>query len=111
MLKMKRSLVALSMVAALGAAQKPQSFTGTISDDMCAKADHSGMQMGSNDAECTIACVSAHGAGFVLYDGKNTYKLSSNRSVGQLAGRRVTVTGVLDPKTQTIQIASIAPAK
>src|SRR5262245_12606937 len=58
----------LLIAATLTGAQRKQTFTGTITDNMCATADHSRMRMGSNDAECTIACVIAHGATYVLYD-------------------------------------------
>ena len=53
-----------------------QAFTGTITDDMCGKADHSRMRMGPTDAECTVACITYHGSMYVLYDGKETYTLS-----------------------------------
>ena len=43
------------MTAALAAAQGPQTFTGTVTDSMCAQADHAQMRMGSTDAECTVA--------------------------------------------------------
>ncbi len=52
----------LLAVAALSAAPATQTFTGTITDNMCAKAGHSQMRMGPTDAECTVACVGAHGA-------------------------------------------------
>ena len=69
------------------------------------------MRMGSNDGECTIACVEAHGASYVLYDGKTTYTLSDQKSPEKLAGKKVTVIGILDAKTSTIQVDSIAAAK
>ena len=40
------------MTAALAAAQGPQTFTGTVTDSMCAQADHAQMRMGSTDAGC-----------------------------------------------------------
>jgi hypothetical protein len=109
---MKRLIVSLVLIAALaGAASAQQKFTGVISDSMCASGDHSKMKMGSNDAECTIACVDAHGALFVLYDGKNAYTLSDQQTPEKFAGRKVTVTGTLDVKTRTIKVDSIAAAK
>jgi len=86
-------------------------FTGTITDSMCAEGDHSRMRMGSNDAECTIACVAAHGALYVLYNGKDVYTLSDQQTPEKFAGKKVTVTGTLDPKTKTIQVDSITAAK
>ena len=69
------------------------------------------MRMGPTDAECTIACISAHGATYVLYDGKEVYTLSDQRMPEQFAARKVTVTGTLDAKTKTIQVESIRAAK
>jgi hypothetical protein len=78
---------------------------------MCGKAGHAGMRMGPTDAECTTACISAHGATYVLSDGKNVYTLSDQRTPEQFAARRVRVVGTLDTKTRTIQVDSIAAAK
>src|SRR3954470_23227821 len=92
----------------LSAAPAKQTFTGVVTDDMCAKGDHSLMQMGPTDADCTRACVSAHGASFVLYDGKAAYVLSDQKAPDKFAGQRVRVTGTLDAKTRTIQLESIS---
>jgi Protein of unknown function (DUF5818) len=109
---MKPLIVSLLAVAALSAAQGKQTFTGTITDDMCAtKAGHSQMRMGPTDAECTKACISAHGAAYVLYDGKDVYKLSDQQTPEKFAGQRVRVSGTLDAKTRTIRVDSIAAAK
>jgi hypothetical protein len=108
---MKTAIFALLVTVASSAAPSTQTFIGTISDDMCAKADHSQMQMGSNDAECTTACVSAHGAAYVLYDGKNVYTLSGRPTPERFAGQRVRVTGALDAKTHAIRVESITHAK
>ena len=99
------------MLAALAAAQGPRKFTGAITDSMCATAGHSSMRMGPTDGECTIACVLAHGALYVLYDGKEVYTLSDQKTPEKFAGKRVTITGALDAKTKTIQVQSISAAK
>jgi hypothetical protein len=101
----------VSAVATLSAAPDTKTFTGVLSDDMCATADHSTMKMGPTDAECTIACVSAHGAAYVLYDGKSVYTLSGRQALEKFAGHRVRVTGALDAKTGTIRMDSITAAK
>ena len=98
---------ALAMAAAPGS----KTFTGIISDDMCARGDHSQMRMAPTDAECTTACVSGHGAAYVLYDGKNVYTLSGRQALDKFAGHKVKVTGDLDEKTQTIRMDSITTAK
>ncbi len=108
---MKTAVFALVLMSILSAAPGTQTFTGTISDDMCASADHSRMQMGSNDAECATACVGAHGAAYVLYDGKKAYRLRGGPAPERFAGKKVRVTGALDAKTQSIRVDSIAPVK
>ena len=108
---MKPLILSVLAVAALSQAQGKQTFTGIITDSMCAKADHSQMQMGPTDAECTMACSSAHDASFVLYDGKDSYTLSDQRTPEKFAAQRVRVVGALDAKTKTIQVDSISAAK
>src|ERR1700687_3241318 len=102
------SLLAISVlaIATLPAAPGKQMFTGIITVSACAKADHSQMRMGPTGAECTVACVSAHGATYVLYDGKEVYTLSNQRTPEKFAAQQVTVTGTLDAKTKTIQVDS-----
>jgi hypothetical protein len=78
---------------------------------MCAEADHSRMRMGPTDAECTVACINEHGALYVLYDGKEVYTLSDQKTPEKFAGKKVTVTGTLDAKTRTIQVGSLTAAK
>ena len=108
---MKPLIVSLLMIVALPTAPDTRKFTGVITESMCAEADHSRMRMGSTDAECTIACVSAHGAMYVLYNGKEDYSLSDQRTPEKFAGQKVTVIGTLDAKTRTIQVDSIAAAQ
>jgi hypothetical protein len=108
---MKSPVAGLLAIAALAAAPGKQTFTGTITDSMCATADHSAMRMGPTDGECTIACVEAHGATYVLYDGKQAFTLSDQRTPEKFAGKKVTVKGTLDAKTGTIQVDSITAAK
>ena len=108
---MKPLILSLLIIAALTAAPGKRKFTGTITDSMCANADHSQMRMGPTGAECTVACVSAHGATYVLYDGKGVYTLSDQQTPEKFAGQKVTVIGTLNVKTKTIQVDSIAAAK
>ena len=108
---MKRLIVCLLAVAALSAQQGKQTFTGTITDDECSRADHPRMRMGPTDAACVRACISAHGASYVLYDGKDIYTLSDQEAPEKFAGQKVTVVGALDAKTKTIKVESMAEAK
>lgn len=76
---------------------------------MCAtKAGHAAMRMGSNDAECTHACVDAHGSFYVLYDGKTAYTLSDQKKPQAFAGQKVKVVGTLDPAKRLIVVESIS---
>jgi hypothetical protein len=104
-------LITAAVVPALQAAPAKQKFTGTITDSMCSQADHSQMKMGPTDADCTKACVDIHGAMYVLYDGKQAYTLSDQKTPANFAGKKVTVMGTLDAKTKTIQVDSITAAK
>ena len=108
---MKHLIFNLLVAAALAASPAKQTFTGIITDDNCPKADHSIMRMGPTDAECTVACVQAHGALYVLYDGKQVYTLSDQQTPEKFAGKKVTVRGTLDAKTKTIRVDSITAAK
>lgn len=108
---MKHLLPTLLAAASVSAAPATQTFTGVITDDMCARAGHAAMRMGPTDAECTTACVMVHGASYVLYDGKNVYVLSDQQTPEQFAAKKVRVTGTLDAKTKIIAVKSITPAK
>jgi len=109
---MKPLFVMLLALSAVSAGQGKQTFTGAITDDMCAnKNGHAAMRMGPTDEECTRACVIAHGASYVLYDGKNVWWLSDQQTPEKFAGQKVKVVGTLDAKTMTIKVDSIAAAK
>ena len=95
-------------VSALGAAPAKQTFTGTITDDMCAGRGHAAMRMGPTDAECARACAEEHGAPYVLEAGKNVYRLSDQKAAEKLAGKKVKVVGTLDAKTKAIDVESMA---
>jgi hypothetical protein len=108
---MKRMIWNFAAVAALAATPGKQTFTGTVTDNMCETANHSRMQMGPTDAECTIACIREHGALYVLWDGKQVYTLSDQQTPEKFAGQKVTVIGTLDAKARTIHMDSIKAAK
>ena len=101
-------LVTLAVGTCLSAAPDKRTFTGTITDDMCAtKEGHKRMQMGPTDADCTRECVLSHGAEYVLYNGAQIYNLSDQKRPATFAGQRVRVVGVLDDRTKTIAVESI----
>ena len=109
---MKKTIaIAIPILAALlCAAPAAQTFTGIITDNMCAKADHKDMKMGS-DAKCVTECVKGMAGKYVLYDGTTTYELSDQKTPEKFAAKKVTVTGTLDASSNTIKVDSIAAAK
>jgi hypothetical protein len=87
----------------------PQTFTGVISDTMCGK-DHAMMKV-SPDSKCVVECVKGDkNTKYALFDGKNVYVLSDQKTPEQFAGKKVTVTGTLYEKTKILQVDSIAVA-
>jgi hypothetical protein len=104
-------LIAFLLAGAALAAPATQTFTGIITDSMCAGIGHASMRMGPTDAECAVACVQTHGVPYVLESGKTVYSLSNQKLPEQFAGRKVRVTGTLDPTTKTIAVQSIRVAR
>lgn len=107
---MKSLVIALLLLAVPVAGQGTQTFTGTITDNECADANHGLMRMGDTDPECVQACIDDHGATYLLYDGKVSYQLSDQKAPVPFAGKKVTVTGTLEQKTKTIRVQSIVAA-
>ena len=108
---MRPAILTLLAIVALAAPSGKQTFAGIITDSMCDNGDHSHMRMGPTDAECTVACIDAHGASYVLYDGKSAYTLSDQKTPEKFAAQKVRVVGTLDTKTKTIQVDSMTAAK
>ncbi len=102
-------LAVLLLATAALAGGKAQSFTGTVSDAMCG-AHH---MMSGSEADCTRACV-GKGSKYALVVGDKLYFLNTSdkatlASIDKLAGAQAKVSGTLDG--ETIQVASVAPAK
>lgn len=108
---MKYLILNLLVAAALATFPAQQTFTGIITDDNCPRADHSQMRMGPTDSECAMACIEAHGAQYGLFDGKDFYTLSDQRTSEKLVTKKVRVVGTLNAKTRTIQVDSITVEK
>lgn len=109
---MKLRLISAAMFAAvvMGGNLPKQTFTGVITDSMCAN-DHKAMNITPTD-KCVRECIK-HSAGvrYVLFDGKKAYKLSDQQTPEKFAAQRVKITGTLFEKTDIIQVDSIQPAK
>ena len=106
----KQIMITIAAAALMFAAPASQTFTGTITDDMCGKPDHKDMNMGS-DEKCVLECVKKMNAKFVLWDGKQVLGLSDQKSPEKFAAKKVKVTGTLDAATKTIQVEKIEAAK
>ena len=105
------TLAALLALPGVGSADTArQTFTGVITDTMCA-SNHAAMKIEPED-RCVRECV---GDGrrykYALADGRHVYLLSDQATPATWAGRRVTVTGVLYPKTNIIKVERIAAAR
>jgi len=93
-----------------------QTFTGEITDSLCAKAgSHDQMMqdmksMGRDKASCTVKCIQL-GAKYVLFDASKgvVYTLDDQDKAGKLAGHKVRVSGTL--KKQSIKVANIEAAE
>ena len=109
---MKKQIAVVFASAALVFAAGPQTFTGTITDDMCDNGDHKDMKMGT-DEKCVAECVKGMNGKYVLYDGKakKAYVLSDQKTPAKFAAKKVTVTGTLDDAGKNLQVDSIAAAK
>ena len=106
---MKKIAIGMAAAALMFAAQG--TFTGVITDSECGKGDHKAMNMGPPDAKCVTECVKGMGGKYVLYDGKEAYTLSDQKSPEKFAAKKVTVKGTLDAATKTIKVDSISAAK
>ena len=101
-----------TLLACLSAAgQKPESFTGEISDRDCVEmAGHEMMlKKGETANDCTITCVKL--GKYVLYDGasKIVYQLDDQKKPEPFAGSKVKVSGTYDAPTKTIHVQNIQP--
>ena len=105
---MKVFLFAVVFSGLLIAAGTVQTVTGVITDTMCG-AKHT-MMKGQPDEECVRMCAKGS-AEFALYDGKNVWKLSDQKTAAKFAAKRVKVTGVADQKALTIKTTSMDAAE
>ncbi|MFN7992976.1 MAG: hypothetical protein U0Q18_05220 [Bryobacteraceae bacterium] len=101
------AMILIAGALALAAPSK-RTFTGVITDKMCG-TDHAMMNV-KPDAKCVRECVKA-GSEYALASGGKVYTLSKAKSADSYAAQKVTVTGTLDEKTNTIAVNSISPAK
>ena len=95
--------IALSHVAA--SARASQSFTGSVSDAMCA-GHH--MMRGKTLAQCIRECVK-QGSDFALVSEDKVYTLKGDKAqFDKFAGQNVTVGGTVSGSTLTVEFIEAA---
>jgi uncharacterized protein DUF5818 len=102
-------LAVLFAVATSFAGSVPRTFTGTITDSMCV-ANHAMMRV-NPEAKCVVECAKAGKFQYVLYDGRNVYKLSDQETPARFAAKKVRVTGTLFEKTGILKVEKIEAAE
>ena len=110
---------AVGVLALAGAVygQTPHVFHGEVSDSQCALNVHSltrshqemlkSKSMGGTSNTCSVYCIEHLGGYLVLSAGNDVYRLDRSDLVHGFEGRRVVVTGVLDPKLKRIHVLKI----
>lgn len=113
------AFVAVATLAAPAHHERERVFRGEIGDTQCAFNVHSLSQSHKEmmamrpelltAADCALFCVKRRGGRFVLQVKDKVYKLDNQDLAQQNAGLHVKLTGILDPKTDTIAVHSIEP--
>jgi hypothetical protein len=81
-----------------------QTFSGVITDARCG-AKHTNSRL--NASECVKTCV-RNGSRYTMVDGDRKYELKGElRPIDELAGQRVTLTGILDGGTIRVMSANL----
>lgn len=100
-------------------AEQPATFHGEISDSQCAFNVHSLTKshkemlksksgvMGSTRSSCSLYCIQHMGGKFVLASKDNVYHLDNQELPRGFVGEKVKLRGILDSKTDIIQVVSI----
>ena len=107
------------VLALAGAAygQASHIYHGEVSDSQCAMNVHSltrshqemlkSKSMGGTSNTCSVYCIEHLGGYLVLSVGSDVYRLDRSDLVHGFEGRRVVLTGVLDPKLKQIHVLKI----
>ena len=110
---------AVGVLALAGAAYSQAShvYRGEVSDSQCALNVHSltrshqemlkSKSMGGTSNTCSVYCIEHLGGYLVLSAGNDVYRLDRADLVHGFEGRKVVITGVLDPKLKQIHVLKI----
>ncbi len=109
--------VSLSVLCGSARGQVARLFHGEISDNQCALNVHSltrshqemlkSKSMGGTANTCSVYCIEHLGGYLVLSSRNDVYRLDRSDLVHGFEGRRVVITGVLDPKLKQIHVLKI----
>ncbi|MGA8071850.1 MAG: hypothetical protein WB995_00145 [Candidatus Acidiferrales bacterium] len=112
-------LISIALLNPSTRGEGEKTFIGEIADSQCALNVHSldrshktMIKMGNagkTPADCARYCVSQRGGKFVLQTKTDVYKIDNQAVAEKSAGLKVKVTGILDPKTNTIQLRTLDP--
>ena len=101
--------------------ETPRSFRGQIADTQCALNIHSltrshaemlkSKATGGTEGSCATYCVRYLGGDFVLSSKGEVYRLDNQEKASQFAGKKVKVTGTLEPKSKLIHLIEIGLAE
>jgi hypothetical protein len=86
-----------------------ETFTGEITDNICAEGHHSEVTQSAKN--CILTCVKDDGAQFVLYNSgtKQIYKLDDQQQPEAFAGQEVVIIGRYDKDEKAIHVVNIRP--
>ena len=112
-------LAALIFVGPATSGAGETTFEGEIADSQCAMGVHSlnrshkeMIEMGhagSTAEDCTRYCVHSRGGRYVFLTKHDVFKLDNQEIAEKYAGQKVKLTGILDSKTNIIQIKTMEP--
>lgn len=111
------SAMGLLALAVTAHGQQARNFRGEVSDSQCAMNVHSltrshqemlkSKSMGGTANTCSVYCIEHMGGYLVLSEGNDVYRLDRADLVHGFEGRRVVISGVLDPKLKQIHVLKI----
>jgi len=97
--------------------EEVKTYRGEVADSQCALNVHSlthshqemlkSKSMGGDSTSCARYCTTYLGGTLVLSVKKDIYHLDDQTAVQRFAGRRVKVSGILDPKSKTIHVVNV----
>jgi hypothetical protein len=113
------ALNGLTLANGTSRGQSEKTFEGEVADSQCALNVHSLNQShkemidmgsaGKTPTDCANYCVKQRGGKYVLQTKHDVYKLDRQDLVEKDSGLKVKITGVLDPKTNIIQVHTVEP--